>query len=154
MKKIGLNPRIDIDFPISDKVTITVSYKALKGKKAKELSKKFDPINNAVKEQNKLNKRINVLELKATSLSKLGKDKEVIDDTNKLDKLYDKLEKIEEKIESLGGFDKYEEFHKLQFSKCIESKDIKKLEDAIEDESTYFEVMQMIIEAVEEKKGN
>jgi len=153
-KILGLNPKIDIDFPISETVTIQVSYKELKGKKAKELSKKFDPINKKIQEKNKLNKRINILELKAEAQFKLGENEEVVSDANSLNKLYDKLEKVDADIETLGGYEKYEEFHKEQFKKSIESKDLKKLTDAIEEESSYFDVMQMIVKAVKEKKGN
>ena len=153
-KNLGLNPKIDIDFPISETVTIQVSYKELKGKREKELSKKFDKINKKIQEKNKLNKRINILELKAEALFKLGENEEVVSDANSLNKLYDKLENVDKDIEALGGYEKYEEFHKEQFEKCVESKDFKKLTDAIEEESSYFDVMQMIVKAVQEKKGN
>lgn len=156
-KPIGLNPKVDIDFPISEKVTITVSYKDLRGKKQKELSKKYKELNKVQSEKDKSQKRINLLKMKAESLQEIGKHDEVVKDIDALTKLYDKLETHEKEFETIGGYEAYEDFQKEQFDLCVttkEEKDLKILTDAIEEESSYFEVMQMIIKAVAEKKGN
>ena len=156
-KPIGLNPKIDIDFPISEEVTITVSYKDLRGKKQKELAKKYKELNKVQSSKDKTQKRINLLEMKAESLQEIGEHDEVIKDIDALTKLYDTLDKFEQVFETLGGYEAYEDFQKEQFDLCVtagDKKDLKILTDAIDEESSYFEVMQMITKAVSEKKGN
>jgi hypothetical protein len=148
MAKIILSKKVTLDIVDNgEKIdSFNVTFKPLNKKQEKELgddSKKIMDINtNAIR----LRRQIELLERKAEALSNVGDDAGVIKISNELEKLYKESDKLEKDFDDLGGFDLLTNASKRTFELAVGGEDKDRLQEWIEENSDYSEVLSAIAE--------
>jgi len=155
-----MTPRVGIKLDIVDsgkKVlkTFNVDYKEPSRKEQKQLGKENETILDLFKQNQKLDRRVKVTEIKIEALREIdGKSRELLSSVNTLEKLYIQRDEVENNFEELGGVDKMIEASKETFIISVGGKDKDTLSEYIEENGDYSEYLDTIAKDAKNQKGN
>lgn len=159
MKKIKLGVKVPLAFEDEDGKIVEkfeVIYRPANKKQRKALGDDNETILKLFSEADTIRKIVSAQEDEVAALKALeGKSKEVAELSGDLRKQYSKLQKIEQKFEENGGFDKLLGASEKNFDLNVHGKDKETLKEFIENNSGFQEVLQEIEkEAARIKTGN
>jgi len=139
MAKLTLSKNVTLEIDDGQQVhTFNVTYKELTGKQLKELTEMTKEAMAISSEAEIIDGKIRALEAKA------GKDV-----SDKLVKLYDRKEKLEERFEKIGGADILNRTLKKKFELSVGGADKDRLMEFIEENTDYGTILDAIIKDAE-----
>ena len=156
MAKIQLSTAVTLEITDNGKVvdTFKVTHREPSKKQQRKLGKENKDMPDLFKLSQKLDRRIEVSESKVDALQELGNPKDTLKEINKLELIYIEKDKVEDKFDALGGYDKFLEISQLSFDMQVGGKDKERLAEFIEENSDYGSVLEAIAVDAKAKRGN
>jgi len=155
MAKIQLSSKVTLRIEDSEGVELksfNVTFRELTKKEIRKMTKEQKEMMELMQESSSLGRRILALE---TKVEALDKDKDIVSATNKLEKLYDQADELEEKAKSFGE-DEADRIATSNYNKMVGGEDSEALFEYIQDDNTPIDVsdaLEALREDVKVKRG-